>query len=304
MKVLVTGGIGFIGTHVVTELIKNNYDVAIIDNRCNDEHYNHYVNVACYSVDINDYVDRIFEIERPDYVIHLAAQVDVNQSIADPGQDARSNILGTINILESCKKYDVKKLIFSSSAAIYGEPVYLPIDENHPQDPLSFYGISKRTAENYIATYCGINKINYTILRYSNVYGPAPIENNGEGNVISIFLQQMLDGESPTIFGNGDQTRDFIYVKDIAAANLAAIEHGNNQIFNISTNTQTSLNELVTLLNKLLAKVIKPVYLENRNADVKHSYLMNEKATEQLKFKPIYSLEQGLTYIVQNKNLN
>ncbi|MRH41775.1 NAD-dependent epimerase/dehydratase family protein [Aquibacillus halophilus] len=294
MKVLVTGGIGFIGKHVVNELIENKYDVAIIDEQSTNEQFEHHRNIRCYSVDINSDLDGIFETEKPDCLIHLAAQVDVGQSIINPKLDATTNILGTIHVLEKCNKHDVKKVIFSSTAAVYGDPIYLPVDEKHPQLPLSFYGISKLTAEHYIKTYCGIHGLNFTILRYSNVYGPGSANSKGEGNVISIFLNKMLEDSNPIIFGDGNQTRDFIYVKDIATANVAAIEQGNNQILNVSTNTKTSLNNLVRMINNLLVKDIEPIYSEGRNGDILHSYLNNKKALNTLNWKAKYSLEQGL----------
>lgn len=293
MKVLVTGGMGFIGTHVVAELLAKNYDVAIIDYRCDRTDFSQMPGVSCYSVDISNSLDEVFEVERPDYVIHLAAQVDVNRSLEDPKLDASSNILGTINILLNSKKYNVKKIIYASSAAVYGEPIYLGIDELHPLEPVSFYGISKLSAEKYVKSFSKLHQLNYTILRYSNVYG---LGSNQANDVISIFRNRLAVNKAPIIFGDGNQTRDYIYVKDVAAANVAAINQGNNEIFNISTNTPTKLNKLVKLLNVPLDKSIEPQHRNNRRGDISTSYLDNTKALNQLDWKINYPLETGLRY--------
>ncbi|WP_430791104.1 NAD-dependent epimerase/dehydratase family protein [Virgibacillus flavescens] len=293
MKVLVTGGAGFIGRHIVAELTAENYDVAILDYNCSQLHGSTWGKVSCHSLDITEETDEIFKLEKPDIVIHLAAQVDVNRSLDDPKSDADTNILGTINILNNCKRHHVKKIIFASSAAVYGEPVYLGLDEAHPLEPVSFYGISKLSAEKYVKSFSELHKINYTVLRYSNVYGQT--SNLEQANdVVSIFLNRMKNNQPPVVYDDGTQTRDYIYVKDVAAATVAAIHQGKNKIFNISTNTSTSINELVALLNSHLGTSLAPAYQDGRTGEIKNSYLDNGQALKQLKWKVTYPLEEGL----------
>ncbi|WP_117169469.1 NAD-dependent epimerase/dehydratase family protein [Paraliobacillus sediminis] len=296
MRVLVTGGAGFIGRHVISELLEKKHHVSVIDLEPVEaavlDKQVHY-----YCADITTDVTSIFEQEKPDIVIHLAAQVDVSKSVVDPKLDASSNILGTINILENCNKHNVKKIIYASSAAIYGEPTYLAIDEKHPKRPNSFYGVSKLAAESYIETFAALHGLNYTILRYANVYGPGSL-NILDGNVISRFIDKLTNDHSPTIFGDGEQSRDFIYVQDVAQANIAAIDHGYRQIVNISTNHPTTLNELVDKLNIILEKNLNATYLPSRIGDISYSYLSNELAREQLDWENAYSLEEGLRLMV------
>ncbi|SDJ77328.1 NAD-dependent epimerase/dehydratase family protein [Sediminibacillus albus] len=300
MKVLVTGGAGFIGRYVVDALLTENYDVAVIDYDRTSA-LSRMENVEYYPVDITRGLDQVFEIEQPECVIHLAAQVDVTKSAADPGLDAETNIYGTINILKSCQKHRVGKIIFASSAAVYGEPQFLGISEDHPQVPISFYGISKHAAENYVKLYASLHGINYTILRYANVYGPV-FDQKGEGNVIFNFLEKMTNGRRPIIYGNGNQTRDFIFVKDVAAAILAAIRRGDQQTLNIGTNLPTNLNQLAAQLNSLLGTELMPEYLTDRSGDIKESYLENKKALRELDWKVRYPLTKGLKETIENWN--
>lgn len=293
MKVLVTGGAGFIGRHVVAELLAKNHDVAILDYRCNQKRINDAQHVNCYSVDITTDIHDVFEKENPEFVIHLAAQVDVSRSLEDPKLDANSNIIGTINILNQCKQHHVKKIIFASSAAVYGEPIYLGIDESHPLEPVSFYGISKLSAEKYVKSFSELHNLEYTILRYSNVFGQTTNLQTAN-DVISIFYREMKDNREPIVFDDGTQTRDYIHVKDVASATVAAITQGKNKILNISTNKPTNLNELIDLLNSTLDKTIVPNYYEKRIGEIKHSYLDNSKALKELNWKINYPLELGL----------
>jgi UDP-glucose 4-epimerase len=212
MKVLVTGGAGFIGSNLVDRLIEKKYEVVIIDNLSTGkkEHINK--NATFYKADISsNEIEDIFKKENINIVIHTAAQIDVQKSINDPIYDCKNNIIGTLNILEACKKHKIEKLVYSSSAAVYGQPDYLPVDEEHPINAMSGYGISKHTPEHYINMYSDIYGLNASILRYSNVYGPRQ-DPKGEGGVISIFVDKMLNNEEPIIYGDGEQTRDFIYV--------------------------------------------------------------------------------------------
>ncbi|UOF89029.1 SDR family oxidoreductase [Fodinisporobacter ferrooxydans] len=295
MKVLVTGGAGFIGSNIVDKLVEENYEVVIIDNLVAGDKNNINKFAAFYRANITDIkrLRQIFEIEEPDYVIHQAAQVDVQYSLQSPISDANVNILGTIHLLHCCIDYHVKKLIYASSAAVYGDPIYLGIDEKHPTGPMSFYGISKLTPEHYIQTFSKLYGLQYTILRYANVYGIRQ-NSRGEGGVISIFIDRLLQNVSPVIFGDGEQTRDFIYVKDVAKANHFALTKANNEIVNIGCNQQTTVNEVLSQLNGMLGKDIKPMYKPTRQGDILHSYLDNTKARELLDWTPKYSLEEGL----------
>lgn len=251
------------------------------------------------NIDITDKgLENVFEKEKPDFVIHHAAQIDIQKSIKDPVFDAKINILGTINLLECCRKYDVKKVIYASSAAVYGNPEYLGVDEKHRVYPISYYGISKHTPEHYFEVYHELYGLKYTVLRYANVYGIRQ-DPKGEGGVISIFIDKMLNGERPVIFGDGEQTRDFIYVKDVAKANLLALKKGDNEIINISTNKAITINELVDIMNEIMGTYLKPIYANSRKGDIVHSYLDNKKALSILEWKPEYRLEQGLKETIE-----
>ncbi|WP_434643734.1 SDR family oxidoreductase [Thermoanaerobacterium thermosaccharolyticum] len=299
MNILVTGGAGFIGSNIVDLLVDNGNDVVVVDNLFTGKKENINKKARFYNVDITDNdLYKVFENEKIDIVIHHAAQIDIQRSINDPVFDAKVNIIGTINLLECCKKYGIKKIVYASSAAVYGDPEYLGVDEKHAVNPISYYGISKHTPEHYIKVYNELYGLKYTILRYANVYGIRQ-DPKGEGGVISIFIDKMLSGKSPVIFGDGKQTRDFIYVKDVAKANILALEKGDNEIINISTNRSTTINELVEIMNKLMEEPLEPIHKEPRRGDILHSYLDNKKAKDVLGWKPDYELEDGLKETIE-----
>jgi len=300
MKILVTGGAGFIGSNVVDKLISNKHQVCIIDNLSTGKPENLNENAIFYKCDITnvDVLKLIFEIERPEVVFHFAAQIDVQTSLKKPVFDANNNIIGTINVVECCRLFNTKKIIYPSSAAVYGDPEYLPVDEKHKVDPISFYGISKHTPEHYIKSFCNLYNIKYTIFRYSNVYGIRQ-DPKGEGGVVSVFINKFLNNEYPTIFGDGEQTRDFIYVKDVVSANLLALSKGDNQIINISTNIPVTVNELFQTMKKLFNSNLKVVYGEKRQGDILHSYLNNNLAKEMLEWDVEYNLESGIRETIQ-----
>ncbi len=294
MNVLVTGGAGFIGSHIVDKLINEGLDVVVIDNLSTGKLENLNEKAKFYNLDItSNQLSTIFQQEKIDVVIHQAAQIDVQKSLQDPVYDSKVNINGTVNLLECCRKYNVSKIIYASSAAVYGKPEYLPIDEKHPIQPMSFYGISKFTPENYFRIYKELYGLNYTILRYSNIYGPRQ-DSKGEGGVIAIFIDKLLNEQTPIIFGDGEQTRDFLYVEDVAEANFRAIFKGDGEILNISTNTRISVNQLYTELTKILQLDFKPVYREARPGDILHSSLNNQKAIQILNWQPKYTFSEGL----------
>lgn len=302
MRVLVTGGCGFIGSHIVDGLVAAGHEVFIVDNLSTGNLANLNPKAKLFELDVRDAkLGEVFAEVKPEVVYHEAAQIDIAKSIADVGFDASVNVLGTVNVLSCCRDHGVGKIIYASSAAVYGDPQYLPVDEKHQIAPLSFYGVSKYSPELYIKAFSHLYGLKYTILRYANVYGIRQ-DPKGEGGVVSIFVDCLLKGNTPKIFGDGEQTRDFVYVKDIAAANLLALTKGDNQIINVSTNKRTTVNEL---LNVMSEGKVEGEHLPARNADILHSALDNSKAAEFLGFAPKYTLADGLKETVEyyrNKN--
>lgn len=305
MKVVITGGAGFIGRNLIEGYLQNGYEVVVIDNISTGKEENLQTGVKLYKMDITDeaVIDVIIN-EKPDVINHHAAQIDVHTSVLNPYQDAKINILGTINILEAARKLPDVKLVYASSAAVYGNPEYLGVDEEHPVKPLSGYGISKHTPEHYIQSFHYLYGLNYTVLRYANVFGIGQ-DPKGEGGVVCILVDKVTNNETFNLFGDGEQTRDFIYVEDVVKANLAASQNSIQNIVNIGTGKATSLNELVSIFQKVVGKEINVEYKEEREGDIKHSYLLNSKAMELLSWSPDYSLEEGLekTFNYYNKNV-
>lgn len=294
MKVLVTGGAGFIGSHIVDLLLERGNDVIVVDNLSTGQETHLRPEVSFYRADITD--GRLADIiakTRPDVVIHQAAQIHVTTSVQDPLHDAKINIIGTLNLLEACRHAGVRKVIYASSAAVYGNPQYLPIDEGHPVMPLSGYGISKHTPEHYLQVYAQLHGLTYTVLRYANVYGIRQ-DPRGEGGVISIFMEKLLKGEPITVFGDGEQTRDYIYVEDVARANVAALTEGDGQILNIGTGQKTSINELIALFEEVSGKKMEINHAPERPGDIKHSYFDNRRAVQLLNWQPETDLSTGL----------
>ncbi|MCC3145672.1 SDR family oxidoreductase [Halanaerobium sp. Z-7514] len=294
MKILVTGGAGFIGSNIVDRLIELEHKVVVIDNFLTG--HKEFINPKAkfYNIDLRDEkVNQIIKEENITHIIHQAAQIDVQLSLKDPAFDADNNIKGTINLLEVAAENDVKKIVYASSAAVYGEPEYLPIDESHPIKPMSAYGISKYTPEHYLRIYQHLHELDYTILRYANVYGPRQ-DPKGEGGVVAIFVDRILDNKKPIIFGDGKQTRDFIYVEDIVEANLLALTKANNKVLNISTAERNSVNQLLNHLNSYLDNQLEAEYREAREGDILHSALDNSKAKKALGWEPKYDFSSGL----------
>jgi UDP-glucose 4-epimerase len=294
MKILVTGGAGFIASHLVDRLIELKHEVYVIDNLVSGNSNNLHPDAVFYKVNILDEnLCSMFYRIKPDVVIHHAAQTNVQNSFQRSSYDANVNVLGTINVLEACRASGVKKIIYASTAAVYGTPIYLPIDEKHPVRPLSFYGISKYVPEQYLEIFYQLYNLDYTILRYANVYGIRQ-DPKGEGGVVSIFIDKLMSGLQPSIYGDGEQTRDFIYVKDVVEANIAALERNIRGTFNIGCNQQTSVNDLLKHLCALFDKPFAPVYKPSRPGDIMHSSLDNNKAIKFLGWSPRYTLYDGL----------
>lgn len=299
MKILVTGGAGFIGSNLVDKLVSLEYDVVVIDDLSTGRVENLNRKAKLYKMDIcGKNILEVFKNEKFDIVYHMAAQIDIQKSIKDPIKDAMINIIGTINILEACRKSNVKKIIYSSTAAAYGNPDYLGIDEEHHKEPISFYGSSKLSSEYYIPVYSRLYDLDYTILRYSNVYGIRQ-DKNGEGGVVSIFLDKIMNYEDVTIFGDGNATRDYIYVEDVVNANIKSIEYGNREVFNIGTGKYTSVIELFRIMKNIANKDIDIVFEDERLEDIKDSYFEINKSLGMLNWKPKFCLEYGLKKTIE-----
>jgi len=290
-KILITGGAGFIGSHVSDLLTEKGYDVFVVDNLSSGCDYNLNKKAKFFNLDINSpELEKVFQENKIDYVFHFAAQASVSFSTKHPTEDAKENILGSINVLKFSQKYGVNKVIVSSTAAVYGVPEYLPVDEKHKTTCLSFYGISKLTMEEYVKLF----GVDYIIFRFANVYGPRQSA-HGEAGVVAIFADKMQNGEYITIHGDGEQTRDFVYVSDIAQTCLRAIETDvKNEVINVSTNEAITISQLYDFMAKNYNYSKKPTHTEARLGDIKHSILDNKKCIDLLGFTPKVSVEDGL----------
>jgi len=308
MKILVTGGAGFIGSHIVDLYIKEGYEVAVVDDLStgNAEYINKkakFYKLDINELNVNDYkLEDIFKEERPDIVNHHAAQISVIDSIKDPVFDAKVNILGTLNLLENCIRYGVKKFIFASSGGtVYKETDKFPVDENHPLKSLSPYGVSKLAIENYLYFYKKVHHLDSIIFRYSNVYGPRQ-DPYGEAGVVAIFINKMLKGENPIINGDGNQTRDFVYISDAAKVNLLALKEDYENkiksdeltIFNIGTGIETSVNGLFYKLKKITNSDVKEIHGPPKLGELRRSCLSFNKAKKILGWEPYLYIDQGL----------
>lgn len=293
-RILVTGGAGFIGSNVVDLLVEHEFDVVIVDNFVTGKVENINPKARVYNCDVGDEAFReIVRQEKPDCVIHHAAQIDVQTSIRKPEFDAEVNIVASINVLEACRLNGVRKVIYASSAALYGDPLYLPVDEDHPPLATSPYGISKYVVEHYLAMYNRLYGLNFTVLRYANVYGPRqnPL---GEGGVIAIFSNRILSGKSCIVYGNGEQTRDFVYVEDVARANLLAIDRADNAVINVSSGTEVRVNSLLDVMKNVFGHDVEVEYAPARPGEILRSSLSNKRAMDLLGWKPEFDVESGI----------
>jgi UDP-glucose 4-epimerase len=293
MKALVTGGAGFIGSHVVDLLLKEGHEVIVVDNLSTGSKKNLNEKARFYQIDLSNHslVRQIFEREKPDYVFHLAAQIDVRKSVEDPVYDAQQNIINAVNLLELSSKNKVKHFIFSSTGgAIYGDSE-LPTKEGTIEKPISPYGVAKLTIEKYLHYYNVVHGLHYTILRYSNVYGPRQ-NPKGEAGVIAIFYNRMLNNDNPTIFG-GSQTRDFVFVEDVAKANILALKDNKNDFYNVGTSTEMSMIELFNKINSLFDNKFKPIIKESKKGEQLTSCLSFDKI-KSLGWTPSIKIDEGL----------
>ena len=299
VKVMVTGGAGFIGSHIVDSLVNEGYEVVIVDNLNTGARQNINPKARFYEVNIcSPELARVFESEGPQIVCHQAAQTIISRSVADPLFDANVNILGSINLISNCLRYGVKKIIYASSGgAVYGEPKHLPANEKHPVDPLSQYGASKHTVEHYLHLYWLQYGLEYVSLRYSNIYGPRQ-NPAGEAGVIAIFTSQMLCGEQPTIFGKGDKTRDYTYVSDIARANVLAIRAGKTGIYNLGTGVETSDRQIFDMVAQNLGYKGDPNFAQVRKGEIYRICLDSSKAKAELGWQPLTSVKDGIAQTV------
>lgn len=299
MNILVTGGAGFIASHIVDAFIEAGHNVVIIDNLTTGKEENINPKAKFYKTDIRNDLSHIFELHKFDVVNHHAAQIDVRRSVADPIYDAQVNIIGTLNLLQNSIKYGIKKFMFASTGgAVYGEQDYFPADENHKQQPLSPYGISKLAVEKYLYFYKEVYNLNYTILRYANIYGPRqnPL---GEAGVVCIFLDKILAGDQPIINGDGQQTRDYVYVKDVVKANLITFNEEESNIYNVGTGIETSVNELFRLINENFDYQIKEVHGPAKPGEQLRSVITSEKLLKKFGWKPSTQLKDGLKETIE-----
>lgn len=299
MKVLVTGGAGFIGSHIVELLIEQGDEVTVVDNLSTGDPAHIHEQARFVEMDILDRkLVELFKQIKPEVVIHQAAQVDVHKSILDPMSDGFVNAIGTLHVLEAAKQSNVRKIVYASSCAVYGEPVEELITEAHPVAPISVYGASKALGEAYITTYHRMCRLEYTILRYANVYGPRQGE-KGEGGVVSIFLKNLAKGVPSTIYGDGLQTRDFVYVKDVARANVLAAKWGSGHVLNVSNGKSTSVRSLYEQMKGIMGVSPPSVYKPARVGDIKHSCLSPVRAKLHLGWEPRYTMHEGLRVTVE-----
>lgn len=293
-KILVTGGAGFIGSHIVDFLIKKDYEVVVVDNLSTGKEKYLNKNVKFYKANIMDPIGFIFKKEKPDIVIHTAAQVQVRKSLKNPIFDAKLNIIGTINILEECRNNNVKKIIYTSTgAARVGEPKYFPVDEKHPIAPCSPYGISKHTAEHYVEMYGKLYDLNYLIFCFGNVYGPRDDPSNDR--LIPVFINKMIKEEWPTIFDEGKPTRDFIYVADLASFIVDSInKEPMHRLFHLASGQQISVKKIADYLGKLLNFKKNFKHTKSMKGEIKNIVLDSSLAKKELGWEPKYGIFQGL----------
>ena len=295
MKILVTGGAGFIASHVVDLFIENGHEVVVVDDLSSGRTSNLNPAATFYKMDIRSpEIAALFDEIKPDVVNHHAAQIDVRKSVADPLFDADVNIIGSLNLLENARRLGIKRFIYiSTGGAVYGEPEYLPCDEMHPINPLAQYGASKHTVEHYLYMYQIHYGLDYTVLRYPNVYGPRQ-DPHGEAGVVAIFTGQMLKNEPVTIFGDGKQERDFVHVRDCAIGNLLALNSGKNGIFNLGAGRGTTINEIFDHLKQITSYPQDVIYGPPKLGETFRIYLNADKAKKELGWEMTLSLPDGL----------
>ena len=299
MKILATGGAGFIGSQVAAALLEKGHSVHVLDNFSTGREENVPKQASLHNLDVrSERVRELFERERFEVVVHHAAQMDVRRSVADPKFDADANIVGFLNLMEAGHLNGLRKVVFASTGgAIYGEPEFVPQTEDHPLRPVSPYGVAKLAAEQYLYYYKQQYGIDYVALRYANVYGPRQ-NPHGEAGVVAIFIERMLKGEQPVIYGDGEQTRDYVFVSDVVLANLAALRYQGSGAFNVGTTTETSVNELFRLLRGYTDADIPEQHAGAKPGEQRRSILSYQRAQQNLGWNPKTSLTEGLKQTV------
>jgi UDP-glucose 4-epimerase len=301
LRILVTGGAGFIGSTVANRLTELDHEVAVFDDLSTG--FREFVpeRARFDQGDLADAhaIDRCIAEFRPEVVSHHAAQIDVRKSVERPSDDARTNVLGGIALLESCTRHGVRKVIYASTGgAIYGEGRTLPANEDHPVNPESPYGVSKHTVEHYLHFWNLVHRLDYTALRYPNVYGPRQ-NPHGEAGVNAIFIGLMLEGRTPRIFGDGTQVRDYLYVDDVVEANVLALTRGSGRILNLGTGIGVSVNDIVRELNAILGTRLVPTHEAARPGEIQRIYLDASRAAEELGWRPRVPFREGLGRTVE-----
>ena len=294
MAVLVTGGAGFIGSHVAEALAARGEDVVVLDDLSSGKRENLSEVVEFVEGDIRDpiVVGEVFDRSKPTTCFHLAAQIDVRVSVARPDHDAAINVLGTVNVLESARPHGTKIVFSSTGGAIYGE-CDGPAPEDAPRLPIAPYGTAKLAAEEYLATYNRLYGTGHVSLRYGNVYGPRQ-DPHGEAGVVAIFCNALREGQTPKVFGDGRQTRDYVYVGDVARATLAAAERDGSGVYNVGTGRETSVVELLELCQRIAGTSFEPEFAPARPGELQRAVVDPSRAVDELGWRPEHSLEDGL----------
>ncbi len=313
LKVFFTGGAGFIGSHVVEELLKKETQVTVFDNfstgrKENLQHLSQNKNLKLVKGDVLDQKELLKETKNFDLVFHFAAELEINKGIKEPISDLKVNALGTLNVLEAMRKNDIDKLVYASSAGVYGQAQYLPQDENHPLDPQWPYGVSKLAGEKYCTAYYNLYSLRTTCLRYSIVYGPR----EWYRRVLTKFIKRAVEEKPPIIFGNGQQTRDFVHVKDAVDATLkATTSKAEGHVFNVGSGVGTSINELAEIVIRFSGKEMKPIHKDPKLGEIgrKLGELIDltldiTKASEMLSYKPNVDLETGIRNFIEWARFN
>jgi UDP-glucose 4-epimerase len=300
MKVMLTGGAGFIGSHVADQLLARGHEVAVVDNLSSGKRGNLPDGVRFYAMDVRSGCAEVFEDFVPDALSHQAAQMDVRRSVREPDFDADVNVLGTVRLLQNCVRYGVRKVVFASTGgAVYGEQRELPAPEDHPQYPVSPYGVSKLAGERYLHFYNVQHGITCAALRYANVYGPRQ-DPHGEAGVVAIFCGNLAADRKSTINGTGEQTRDYVYVGDVARANALALEgEAASGTYNVGTGVETSVNELYDRLCRLAGRNLSPERGPQPPGEQSRSCIDPSRAARALHWWPGVDLDTGLKYTLR-----
>jgi UDP-glucose 4-epimerase len=300
MKILVTGGAGFIGSHIVDAYLSAGHEVVVVDDLSSGFRHNLRNGIRLHEVDIrSDRLADVFEAERPEVVNHQAARANVRESFEKPLLYADVNVIGSVNVLECCRQYGVRKVIYASTGgAVYGEPLWLPVSEDHPIRPLDPYGASKHHVEHYLYLYRANFDLKFTALRYPNVYGPRQ-DPHGEAGVVAIFTGLMLQDGDPVINGTGEQQRDFVHVSDVARASVLALEQGDNQILNIGSGFGTSVNTISQILAELTNFQTELIHGPAKKGEVSKIFLNATRAWEVLGWQQEIPLRHGLASTVE-----